>query len=168
MFVLLRKIIRRCLKIYFFFRVKRNVKKIGVDAKINGITIVNNKTVLGDNFNSNGLKIIGMGGVTIGNNFHCGFGCNIITDNHNYLGMKIPYDDTYITSNTVIGDNVWLGINVTILPGVSIGEGAIIQAGSVVVRNIPPLSIAGGHPATIFAERDRQHYFELKNKRAFH
>lgn len=168
MFFLFKRLIGTSLRFYYYYKVKSKAKKIGIGAKINNRTIVNGNTKLGKNFNSNGLKIIGKGCVVIGDNFHCGFGCNIITENHNYLGVKIPYDDTYIISDTIIGDNVWLGINVTILPGVIIGEGAIIQAGSVVVRSIPPLSIAGGHPACIFAERDHQHYFELKQKSAFH
>lgn len=34
--------------------------------------------------------------------------------------------------------------------GVTIGEGAIIQAGSVVVSDIPKYAIAGGSPAKVF------------------
>ena len=49
-----------------------------------------------------------------------------------------------------------------VLGGVTIGEGAIIQAGSVVVKDIPPLAIAGGHPAVPFKYRDKEHYYRLK------
>ena len=48
------------------------------------------------------------------------------------------------------------------LGNTTIGEGSIIQAGSVVVNDIPPLSIAGGHPATVFSKRDEAHYNECK------
>jgi acetyltransferase-like isoleucine patch superfamily enzyme len=54
------------------------------------------------------------------------------------------------------------------LGGVSIGEGAIIQAGSVVVKNIPKYAIAGGHPATVFKYRDIDHYERLKAEGKFH
>jgi maltose O-acetyltransferase len=49
-------------------------------------------------------------------------------------------------ANVVIGDGVWIGANSTILPGVKIGEKAVIGAGSVVVDNIPAMSLAVGNP----------------------
>lgn len=48
-----------------------------------------------------------------------------------------------------------------------IGEGAIIQAGSVVVKDVPPLAIVGGNPARVFKWRDKAHYYELKEKKQF-
>ena len=57
---------------------------------------------------------------------------------------------------------------VIVLGGVTIGEGAIIQAGSVVVNDIPKYAIAGGHPAKVFAARDIAHYEELKALGKFH
>ena len=62
---------------------------------------------------------------------------------------------------------MWIGTNVIILPGTHIGEGAIIQAGAVVHGEIPPMAIAGGNPAKVFAWRDREHYEELKAKGRF-
>ncbi|WP_310737017.1 acyltransferase [Pseudoalteromonas sp. SG43-5] len=142
---------------------------VGKGAKINAKTIINTNTSLGSNFNSNGLTVIGKGNVNIGDNFHCGFGCVLITENHRYKNSDaIPYDSNYEVYDTAIGSNVWLGIRVTVLPGVSIGEGAIIQAGSVVTKNVPPLAIAGGSPAKIFSSRDSEHYFRLKNQKKFH
>ncbi len=49
----------------------------------------------------------------------------------------------------IIGDNVWIGENVVILGGVSVGNGTIIGANSVVTRDIPPLSVAVGIPASV-------------------
>lgn len=40
-----------------------------------------------------------------------------------------------------------IGVNATILPYVTIGAGAIVGAGSVVTRDIPPATVAYGHPA---------------------
>ena len=87
-----------------------------------------------------------------------------MTSNHNYEGNAIPYDDTMIDGDVIIEDNVWLGQNVTILQGVKIGEGAIVQAGSVVVSNIEPYAIAGGHPAKVFKKRNVTHYEKLKKE----
>ncbi|CAI0945221.1 acyltransferase [Serratia quinivorans] len=149
-------------------KVINTAAECGREPKVNFLTIVNNKTMLGNNFNSNGLTVVGKGGVVIGDNFHCGFGCVIITENHNHNGTAIPYDHTYVIKDTHIGDNVWLGINVIILPGVTVGEGAIIQAGSVVVKDIQPYAIAGGHPATPFSQRNVEHYLQLKAEGKFH
>lgn len=135
---------------------------------VNGLTYVNRRTRLGHNVNFNGLRIIGKGKVEIGDNFHSGMDCVIITDTHNFRGNKIPYDETYIVKEVIIEDNVWLGHGVIVLGGVTIGEGAIIQAGAVVVKDIPKLGIAGGSPAKVFKYRDENHYYTLKNEGKFH
>jgi len=136
---------------------------------VNAKSIVTKNTILGKNVNFNGMKIKGNGIVNIGNNFHSGEGCLIITDVHNFdSGKAIPYDETNIIKNIVIGDNVWLGDRVIILGGVVIGEGVIIQAGSVVVKDIEKYSIAGGHPAKVFTKRDIIHYEKLKLEGKFH
>lgn len=130
-----------------FYRliVKLRAAKAGNNLHVNRFSVVSRKTYLGDNVNFNGIRISGCGKVFIGNNFHSGRECLIISQNHNYdYGKAIPYDDTYIAKDVSIGDNVWLGDRVIILGGCNIGEGAIIQAGSVVVGNIPPLAIVGG------------------------
>ena len=137
-------------------------------ASINFRTILSANTSLGNNFNSNGLWIQGPGSVTIGDNFHCGRNCIIMTNNHNYKGEGIPYDETIIVEDTIIGDNVWLGHNIIVLPGISIGEGAIVQAGSVVTKDVPALAIVGGHPARQFSAREADHYERLKSMRKFY
>ena len=48
--------------------------------------------------------------------------------------------------DTVIGNDVWLGRECRVMPGVHIGDGAIIAAYSVVVKDIPPYTVAGGNP----------------------
>ncbi|WP_433307222.1 sugar O-acetyltransferase [Actinoplanes sp. CA-030573] len=49
----------------------------------------------------------------------------------------------------VIEDKVWVGSNVVVLPGVRIGYGSVIGAGSVVSRDIPPMSVAMGVPCRV-------------------
>lgn len=135
---------------------------------VKGYSKVTPFTLLGNNVSFNGMTIKGCGYVTIGNNFHSGEGCLILTDNHDYdHGEAIPYGKKSISRNVSIADNVWLGDRVILLPGVSIGEGAIIQAGSVVVKDIPAYAIAGGHPAKVFSQRDVTHYERLKAEGKF-
>lgn len=126
------------------------------------------RTYIGEYVNFNGMGISGSGRVKIGNYFHSGVGCQIITSFHNYEGEKIPYDETFLDKDVSIGECVWIGNNVIILGGVNIGEGAIIQAGSVVCKDVPPFGIAGGHPAEVFKYRNKEHYLKLKNKERFY
>ena len=163
------KVIKKICSCFFSCLVKLQTAKYGKGLKVNHYSQVTKKTFLGDNVNFNGMRIFGEGVVVIGNNFHSGSDCQMITSFHNYdEGKKIPYDDTYISKDINIEDNVWIGQRVIILGGVNIGEGAIIQAGSVVVNDIPPLAIAGGHPAKVFKYRNKNHYYELKEKGEMH
>ncbi len=162
----IKRMVERC---YCTWRVKRQAKSVGENLRVNYPSSVSNTTILGNNVNFNGMQIGGGGTVRIGDNFHSGKECLMISQNHNYdKGKSIPYDDTYICKDITIDDNVWLGDRVIVLAGAHIGEGAIIQAGSVVVNDIPKYSIAGGHPAVPFKTRDIEHYEELKEHGKFH
>lgn len=158
---------RKFQKYYYTKRAIRNIVSYKELPNVNFKCRFNRNTHLGSNCHFNGLDISGGGQVVIGDNFHSGPECMMITQNHNINGKALPYDNTYIHKNIEVGDNVWLGSRVIILGGVTIGEGVVIQAGSVVVSDIPPLSIAGGHPAAVFSKRDSEHYFSLKEQGKF-
>ena len=149
-------------------QVKKVAAEIGEGCIFNYECCVTPRTYIGDYSHFNGMRISGEGRVNIGSYFHSGTECLVITSNHNYdKGTKIPYDETYVTKDVIIEDCVWIGSRVIILGGVRIGEGAIIQAGSVVTSDIPPMAIAGGHPAKVFKYRDKEHYSKLKQEKAF-
>ena len=92
----------------------------------------------------------------------------IISDNHDYEGIEIPYDKHHILKNIQIDECVWFGNRVTVVGNVHIGEGAIIAAGAVVTKDIPPCAIAGGNPAKVIKYRDKSHYYKLKQEGRFH
>ncbi|MGN1156537.1 MAG: acyltransferase [Agathobacter sp.] len=166
---LITRIKREICKRYYPWRIQKKAACCGNGLYVGEKSFVTENTYLGERVNFNGMAIHGNGKVTIGNYFHSGTGCQIITSFHNYdRGDAIPYDDTFIDKDVTIGDNVWLGNNVIILGGATIGEGAIIQAGSVVCGNIPECAIAGGHPAKPFKYRDIEHYNRLKEEGKFH
>lgn len=148
-------------------RVLSTVKSHRGEVYIGGKTYLTRNVILGSNPNFNGMYVKGKGRVIFGDNFHSGEGCLILTENHNYEGSRLPYDDTYVVKTTQIGDNVWFGDRVIVMGGVNIGEGVIIQAGSVVVNDIPDCAIAGGHPAKVFKYRNKEHYYKLKSKSLF-
>ena len=57
-----------------------------------------------------------------------------------------------VRKKVIIEDDVWIGPNATILKGVHIGEGAFIEAGTLVVNDIPPRVRVIGNPAQIIGE----------------
>jgi chloramphenicol O-acetyltransferase type B len=136
--------------------------------RVNGRSSFTRRTHVGRNTHFNGLTVAGLGSVTIGDNFHSGPECLLITSVHNYdHGMALPYDHTHVLKDIVIEDNVWLGSRVTIVGGVRLGEGCIVQAGAVVVSDVPKYGIAGGNPAIVFKTRDVDHYERLKAEGKF-
>ena len=63
--------------------------------------------------------------------------------------------------DTIIGNDVWIGRESVIMPGVKIGDGAIIGAYSVVTKDVPPYSVAGGNPAKFIKKRFDEELIEL-------
>jgi acetyltransferase-like isoleucine patch superfamily enzyme len=101
-------------------------------------------------FNKNVL-LDGRGGkLIIGNNVDIAQETNIWTLEHDV------HDDYHNDKggHVIIEDYVWIASRVTILPGVKIGRGAVVAAGSVVTKDIPPMSIVGGVPAKIIGVRN--------------
>jgi hypothetical protein len=83
---------------YYKYKVLIRAQSTGENFRVNNYSVVTHKTRLANNVNFNGMLILGEGDVTIGNNFHSGVGCIIITSYHNYdKGEAIPYDSTYFT-----------------------------------------------------------------------
>lgn len=152
----------------YSIQVRCVARSIGKNLYCGKFSTANKNTVIKNNVRLNGLRTSGRGSVIIGNNVVFGFDSLIISDTHNYKGSDLPYDGSFIKHNPIIiEDFVWIGARVIILPGSKIGEGSIIQAGAVVHGEIPPLSIAGGNPAVVFAHRNKEHYENLKFKKYF-
>ncbi|MCL3779150.1 acyltransferase [Prolixibacteraceae bacterium JC049] len=108
--------------------------------------------VIGDNTRIHGSCIHAYKKIQIGRNCLIAANCQIIDGS----GHDLSFDDVDNRINTIgeakeitIGDSVWVGANSIILPGVNIGEGSVIAAGSVVIKDVPPFSVAGGNPAQL-------------------
>lgn len=108
---------RRAANFYYPLKIKRRAMVCGKKIYCGSKSFVTSKTQLGNNVNFNGMAMSGNGVIKIGDNFHSGPGCQIISSFHNYNGKKIPYDETWIDKDVIIEDNVWLGNNVIILGG---------------------------------------------------
>lgn len=53
---------------------------------------------------------------------------------------------------TVLRKGCYIGMSSTIVGPVEIGEGAMIGAGAVVVKDIPPMTLAVGLPAKVIKQ----------------
>lgn len=103
----------------------------------------------------NGSCIHAYNEIKIGRNCLIAANCQIIDGSGHDLSMENPANRVNTTGDTRpinIEDNVWIGINCIVLPGVTIGKGSVIAAGSVVVKDIPPMSVAGGNPAKVIKQ----------------
>lgn len=165
------KIYKRIKTTLFTLVFKQMIKEFGSHMAINGFSISSQKAnvSVGDNFNANGLRIIGSGEVKVGNNFHSGTNLKIMLGSHDYENADaLPYGNTLSEKHVVIGDQVWIGCDVTISGNVNIGDGAIIAIGSVVVKDVPRCAIVGGNPAKVIKYRDLNHYERLFKEKKFH
>lgn len=112
-----------------------------------------------------GCMISAVGGIYIGN--YCGIGARsvIFSMEHRHYGAEsIPFDDVRMVKPVWIEDYAWIGINASILPGVRIGEGSIVGLGSVVTKDVPPLSIVMGNPAQVIGNRKRDVFDKMKTE----
>lgn len=114
----------------------------------------NRNLKIDDNSSIDAKKIDLRSPVSIGKNVIIGYDTEIITTSH-YINSP-EYEHKYY--GLEIEDYVWITSNVLILPSCrKIGYGSIIAAGSVVTKNVPPMSVIGGNPATIIKDRKCVH-----------
>lgn len=92
--------------------------------------------------------------VTIGSYVIIGSGTEIITTSHNIDSPEWEHKNYGIE----IEDYAWIPTNILILPSCrKIGYGAVVGSGSVVVKNIEPMSVVSGNPAKEFKKRGCVH-----------
>lgn len=93
-------------------------------------------------FINQGCFLLDFGGITIGDDVLIGPRVTLSTTGH-----PVEPDERFdfIThAPIVIGDNVWIGAGATVAPGVTIGHDSVVGAGTVVAKDVPPLSVVTG------------------------
>jgi acetyltransferase-like isoleucine patch superfamily enzyme len=83
------------------------------------------------------------GSLWIGNNVSVSPEVTILTASHSVDDPSFRLQ----LRGVVVEDHVWIGTRATILPGVRLGKGSVVAAGSMVTRDVPPLTIVAGIPA---------------------
>lgn len=84
--------------------------------------------------------------VTIGNNVGIGTGVHIWTHG-SYLDILQGFPASF--KPVKIGNDVWLPDKIIVLPGIKIGNNVVVQASSVINKNLPDGCLAGGIPVEI-------------------
>jgi len=110
---------------------------------------------IGDKTRIHGTCIHAFESVVIGKGCLIAGNCQIIDGNGHDLSfpnVEERINTTGTSKPVTIEDYVWIGANSIVLPGVTIGRGSVISANSVVVRDIPPMVVAGGNPAIVIKE----------------
>jgi maltose O-acetyltransferase len=101
---------------------------------------------VGKNFHAGyNCTILDMAEVRIGDNCFIGPNAGVYTAGHNLAPV-----DRHKTGHAYpvsIGHNVWIGGASVILAGVSIGDNSIVEAGSIVTKDVPANVIVAGNPA---------------------
>ncbi len=144
--------------------------KVGANCLISGNFIFEKKDALiniGNDTFIGGSMFVSALAIDIGSDVMVSWGCTFIDTNAHSLNWQDRIDDVGdwkkgINEHTpgyyknwdkveskkiIIGNKAWIGFNSIILKGVTIGEGAVIAAGSVVTKDVPPYTLAGGNPA---------------------
>ena len=104
------------------------------------------------------------GKVTIGKDVMMGPSTVLYTRNHNFARTDIPMNrQGFMAEEPItIGDDVWIGAHVLIMPGVTVGQGSILAAGSIVTKDVPEYSVAGGNPAKVIRSRKNDRFPDPK------
>lgn len=125
----------------------KQVQVVSRVARSEFVTSRHGRLTIGDHVYINyGAAIAAHRLITIGSHTLIGTHCIIMDNDYHHVDVTerrcMPESQPVI-----IGDHVWIGARVTILKGVTIGEYAVIGAGSVVTRDVPPLTLVAGVPA---------------------
>jgi 2,3,4,5-tetrahydropyridine-2,6-dicarboxylate N-acetyltransferase len=122
----------------------RDLVEIGDNCVIMMGAVLNIGAVIGKKTMIDMNVVIG-GRAVVGDNCHIGAGTVL-------AGVIEPPS----ADPVIIEDDVLIGANVVVLEGVKVGKGAVIAAGSVVVKDVEPLTVVAGVPAKVIKKVDEK------------
>jgi len=120
----------------------RDMVEIGDHCVIMMGAVLNIGSVIGERTMIDMNVVVG-GRAIVGKNCHIGAGTVL-------AGVIEPPS----AEPVIVEDDVLIGANAVVLEGVKIGKGAVVAAGSIVVRNVEPLTVVAGVPARFLKKVD--------------
>jgi putative colanic acid biosynthesis acetyltransferase WcaF len=89
------------------------------------------------------VYLYSLGKIRIGERATVSYRSHVCAGTHDFTDPTLPLLKPAVT----IADDAWVGTEAFIGPGVTVGQGAIVAARSVVVKDVLPMTLVGGHPA---------------------
>jgi putative colanic acid biosynthesis acetyltransferase WcaF len=93
--------------------------------------------------------VYSLGRVRFGDKVTISYRTHVCAGSHDLEDPTLPLTKPPVTFEPAS----WVGTEAFIGPGVTIGRGAVVAARSVVVKDVEPLNIVGGHPARVIGLR---------------
>jgi acetyltransferase-like isoleucine patch superfamily enzyme len=93
--------------------------------------------------------------IKIGNHVTIANGVVFVTHDGGAWIARDEYPNVQVFGPIIIEDNCVIGQNAILFPNIRIGKNSIVGAGSVVISNVPPNTIAMGVPARPFGAVDK-------------
>lgn len=90
-----------------------------------------------------------LGEIHIGDNACVSQHCYLAAAAHDYTRPTFDMEAKTIT----VEPEAWLSTRVFVAPGVRVGRGAVVGACSVVLKDVPAMTICAGNPARVLRER---------------
>ena len=92
------------------------------------------------------------GSIYIGVGVMFGHNCMVLTGYHDYTKPgetreRVTLEN--VNRDIIIEDGVWIASGVIIIGPCKIGKNSVIGSGSVIVKDIPPMTFAAGNPAKV-------------------
>jgi putative colanic acid biosynthesis acetyltransferase WcaF len=94
------------------------------------------------------VTILSLASVTLGSSVCVSQKAFLCTGSHDWKAEAFTLQTRAIT----IEGQVWIAAQAFVGPGVTVGHGSVVAAGTVLMKPIPPDSIAMGNPATVSAK----------------
>jgi len=130
--------------------------EIGRGVFIGRNTIVyckNGNIRIGDRVNiSSNCQVFSSNDLSIGDGTVIGAFCYLLSGGEYDAASPVPFCEqsgTITRGPLTVGANCWLGAHVTVRDGACVGDHCVLAAGAVVVKPVPPDSVAGGVPAQV-------------------
>lgn len=105
---------------------------------------IGDHTAIGDK-----VEIYNLAPVRIGEHTTISQHAYLCASSHEYTRSDFPLYSLPVT----IGRQAWVASGAFLGPGVTIGDGAVVGARSVVLRDIPPWTVAAGNPCRVIRAR---------------